>query len=315
MADPRANIPTVSVVIVTYNSRRSIEACLNALAASSYPVHETIVVDNASSDLTPDLVRLRFPGATLVRNESNLGFAAGTNVGIRKSSGDYVLLLNPDAILSRTCLPVLVGHLERERDVGLAGCRLLNDDGTLQFSIGRFPTPANQLGRLLLLGRLFPGSSALRELDFREDRYETTHDVEWLFGAVLMARREAFERVGILDEAYFLFSEEQDWCWRMLHAGWRVSYLASAEAVHLGRGGVGNPDIFVHLLDSRDTFMRKHYGRLAAGATRTLVALGLAARYAGTQVIALVRDSEGSATRARAYASGLRWAFLDRRGS
>lgn len=306
-------LPSVSVVIVTYNSRRYIQTCLDALADSSLRPIETIVVDNASEDLTPDLVKLRYPRVTLVRNDHNVGFAAGTNIGIRRSSGRYVLLLNPDAVVSRGCLRALVEHMEREDDIGLAGPRLLNDDRSLQYSIGRFPTPANQVGRLLLLNRLFPRSAALRELDFRDDEYERTHDVEWLFGAVLMAKREAFEPVGILDEAYFLFSEEQDWCWRMRQAGWRVSYLASAEAVHLGRGGVGNPDIFVLLLDSRDTFIRKHHGRGAAAAARALVTVGLAIRYVISMLTDRQDEADGAPRRSKAYASGLRWAVLDRR--
>ena len=298
----------VTVVVVTYNSGAYIERCLEALRVSSYAPRATLVIDNASSDGTPELVARAFPDVRLVRRAGNDGFGVASNDGIRAATSEYVLLLNPDAVLSPGSLATLVAYMDEHRDVGIAGCRLVNEDGSLQLSIGHFPTVANQLGRVLLLYRLFPWIPALRELEARREEYSRTHDVEWLFGAVMLVRRRAFEEVGLFDEDFFLFSEEEDWCLRMEQGGWRVAYVADTSVQHIGRGGVGAAEVYVHLLRGKYTFIAKHHGRAAAESARMLLLVGLTIRYAATAGLA-VFGSASSRRRCRAFASGIRWAL------
>jgi len=306
---------SVTAVVVTYNSARYIRECLASVRASDTAITHLVVVDNASSDETLRIVERDFPEAEIIRNEGNFGFAVATNAGIRHRPADFTLLLNPDAILEPATLGSLLEHMAEEPDTAIAGPRLLNDDGTLQFSIGRFPTLFNQVGRLLFLHRLFPRSVALQELDFRVSEYTYSHDAEWLFGAVLLVRSEATDWVGLLDEDYFLFSEEQDWCLRMRSHGWRVTYVAEATATHLGRGGVGAPEVFVHLLRSKHTFIRKNYGDVAALLARMLLFVGLSVRYAGSVILGRLGPNSRSSSLSHAYALGIRWALTGRRTS
>jgi N-acetylglucosaminyl-diphospho-decaprenol L-rhamnosyltransferase len=301
----------VSVVIATYNARNYIGECLSALRASNVQPAEIHVIDNASNDGTADFVAEQFPEADLVRNRDNVGFGVASNAGIRASRTGFVLLLNPDAVLAPESLGTLVRYLEKHPEAGIAGCRLRNLDGTLQHSIGRFPTLANQLGRMLFLHRLFPHTPSLQEIELTPGPYERTHDVEWLLGAVMLVRGEAMRQVGLFDERFFLFSEETDWCLRMREAGWHVAYVAETTVTHIGRGGVGAPEVYVHLLRSKYIFVAKHFGLPAALSMRALMLVGLAARYAGALVQSLAHTPLAMRRR-RAFASGLRWALFER---
>lgn len=299
----------VSVVVVTFNSGAYIQRCLTALASSSYEPSAAYVIDNASTDGTPEIVAREFPGVRLVKRPDNDGFGVASNVGIRLSApSEYVLLLNPDAVLSRGSLAILVHYMDEHADVGIAGCRLLNEDCSLQHSIGKFPTVANQLGRALMLYRLFPWLPALQELEGRRERYSRTHDVEWLLGAVMLVRRRALETVGLFDGRFFLFSEEVDLCLRMERQGWRVCFVADTSVKHVGRGGVGSAEVYVHLLRSKYEFIAKHHGRVAAESARALLLVGLVIRWVITAAYGLL-GSPSSRRRRRAFASGIRWAF------
>jgi GT2 family glycosyltransferase len=235
---------TLSIVIVTWNTRDLTLACLEQLEgegllpdfadteSSSKPradlAIEVFVVDNGSNDDTVGAIRSRFPGVTLIPLPDNTGFARGANRGLAEAAGDTVLLLNSDARLDRATVERCLAVFEDRPKCGIIGVQLLHPDGRLQNSIHAFPSLATELVHTALLELLWPG---------RYPSKRRTHaapiEVEAVLGAALFARREAIEAVGLLDEGYFFFLEETDWCWRMRARGFAVVHVPDARVVHL----------------------------------------------------------------------------------
>jgi GT2 family glycosyltransferase len=202
---------------------------------------EVIVVDNNSSDGSPEMVEAEFPHVKLIRAGANLGFSKANNVGIRQSGGRYVSLINSDAKVLGNCLDVLVDYMDQHPDVGNVAPKVLNGDMTLQANCRRFPTlwnnfcEASGISKLLRTNRYF--TDELMH-DFAHDR---EMDVDVLVGCFWLVRKEAFEEVGLLDEDFFIYAEDVDWCKRCWDSGWKVTFFPGAEAVHY-RGGSSSND-------------------------------------------------------------------------
>jgi hypothetical protein len=222
---------------------------------------ETLVVDNASSDGSAQMVHQQFPWVTLVENETNIGFAPANNQAIRQSIGRYVLLLNPDTEVKSGALGALLGFLEANPHTGGTGARLLNPDGTLQLSCHPVPTLFRELVRLFHLDRLWPNAAYhMGSWDLEKPRR-----VDVVQGACLLLRRDALDQVGLFDEQYFFYSEEVDLCYRLQQAGWPLYWVPQAQVVHYGGQSsqqvVG--EMFLQLYYAKILFFRKHYGWLA----------------------------------------------------
>ncbi len=276
--------PAVSICIVSWNTRDLLHECLASVEARTRIAHEVVVVDNASSDGTPEMVRTLHPRVKLVAAETNLGFVGGTNLAARRASGEYLLLLNPDTVLVTDAVGGLHRLLSSDPTIGVAGCRLLNADGSVQKTCAAaFPTPRNELTSLLLLHRLSPRLFPDRELsawDHLDDR-----DVECLSGACMMIRRSTWESLGGFDERIFMYAEDLDLCRRVRQAGLRVRYLASESIVHKEGSASGRRrETFFSLISqmsSNEYFLAKHFGRGRALAYRGAVLVGSAARLVG----------------------------------
>jgi GT2 family glycosyltransferase len=224
----------LSTIVVSFNTRDLLRDCLASVQAGAKGLQaELLVVDNASSDGSAEMVAREFPEVHLMCNASNLGFAAACNIALGKASGRCVVLLNPDTVVSPGALTELVNFLNARPRAGYCGPRLLNRDGSHQPSAFRFPTIFSPVLPLLGWADRFPASRHTSDLhvyhgnrqDFRCDR---------LCGACLMVKGETIRQVGLLDEGFFMYFEETDWCRRMAHAGWDGWYVASAEVIHLG---------------------------------------------------------------------------------
>lgn len=232
--------------------------------------HEIIVVDNASRDGSAQMVRERFPGATLLENASNLGFSRGNNQALALSAAPFILLLNPDAQIQGDGLPLIVRHMEAHPEVGVVGPQLLNSDGTVQSSRRRFPTMATAFLESTVLQEWFPRNCVLSRyymLDLPDDEEA---EVDWVVGACMMVRREAYQEAGPLDEGFFMYSEELDWCYRMKGLGWKVAYFPSAQVVH--HEGKSSeqivPQRHIRFQASKVRFFRKHHSRFRARSLR-----------------------------------------------
>ncbi|MBI2861924.1 MAG: glycosyltransferase family 2 protein, partial [Chloroflexi bacterium] len=223
----------VSVIVVSFNTQERLRECLRSvLAQQDVPAPQVIVVDNASMDGSADMVRDEYPQVELIANQRNLGFAAGNNQALQHCHGHYILLLNPDTVLLEGSLAAMVSFLGDHPDAGVVGAKLLNPDGALQPSCFRFPTLA------MLLLDFFPIHSRLlnSRLNGRypAELYDTIFTIDHPLGACMMVRREAIDQVGPLDEGFFMYCEEVDWCFRMRKAGWRNYFLPTAQAIHFG---------------------------------------------------------------------------------
>lgn len=205
----------LTVVILNWNVSDLLAACLRSLPAACgtwWDVAEVLVVDNASTDDSVDMVGREFPGAHLITLAENIGFAAGNNVGLRASQGKYILFLNPDTLAQPLSIAALCDYMDTHPEAGIAGPRLLNADGTTQSSRRRFPTLATSLIESTPLQRTFPYAPALKRFYMLDYSDEEEQFVDWLSGAALMCRRTALDQVGHFDPGYFMFSEEVDLC-------------------------------------------------------------------------------------------------------
>ena len=250
--------PDLSVIIVTYNGRAmALDTLRSSAAAAGNARVEWIVVDSGSTDGTPDEIERLFPKVRVIRGE-NRGFAAGNNVGLRVARGRYVLLLNPDVEIASGTLASLVAAMDARPEVGVASVVQCTSDGDLQHSIRRFPSVIRDVGEALFAAR-WRILTTFQELETRETAYEREHSVDWLVGAFLIARREAVESVGLMDEGFFLYSEEVDWCYRFRQSGWDVRHLPVMTVIHhAGRRDRG--DLMAQLAYSRKRFAHKHFG-------------------------------------------------------
>jgi O-antigen biosynthesis protein len=224
----------LSVVILSYNTRDLLEQTLRTVTDAIQDLAvEVIVVDNASHDGSPEMVAEKFPDADLLCNKENIGFAAGNNVALQRVRGRHVMLLNSDTVVRRDTLKVLVDFLDEHPDTGAAGCKILNPDGTLQLSCRRgFPTPAAAFCKMSGLSRIFPKSRRLARYNLTFLDQEETHEVDALSGSCMVIRKEAMDQVGLLDEDYFFYGEDLDWCFRIREAGWQIHYVPRTEIIH-----------------------------------------------------------------------------------
>lgn len=275
-----------SVVIVNFHTETFLAECLESLEADTGPeaAVEVIVVDNSATLRGSGLLK-RFPWVRSVENRRNVGFARATNQGLRLARGRHLLLLNPDTRLRPGAIDALLRHLDAHPEAGVVAPRLLNSDGSLQYSCRRFPGVFTVFfGRYALLTRFLPGNPISRDYLYLDWDHAAVRDVDWVSGACLMVRREVMERAGPLDDGYFLFVEDMDWCRRIWDAGWRVVYVAHAVVTHhvgASRGPVP-PRVVLARHHSMLRYARKHL-RLA-WPLAAAVGLGLALR-AGLLVV------------------------------
>ncbi len=265
--------PEFSVVIVSYNVRDCLATCLESVrAALSGIAHEVFVVDNASGDGSPQMVRERFPSVRLVESQVNLGFARACNAAIQQSRGRIVLLLNPDTEILGGDFEEVIRLLDRERRIGAVGVKLLNPDGTIQPSCYRFPS-VREVINSSLLGGILPGG--LLRFDYGGSR-----DVDFIRGAFMALRRSCLDEVGLLDETFFMYAEEADLCYRMRRRGWRVVYAPIVEVLHhKGKSAEQVADeMYVQRMRSLIRYFRKHH-RARVAVLRSVIALGALARF------------------------------------
>lgn len=242
----------LSVVVVTYRSRDHILATLRSLEPGLQPRDpmrpalqwECVVLDNDSLDGTPELVEQEAPFVRVVRTGANLGYAKAVNRGIAATTGRYVLVLNPDCEWRPGAIDALVRYADAKPRCAIAAPRIVNTDGSLEYSARSFPSPfAFLFNRYSLLSRLWPGNPWTRRYLMSDWDHRTPRAVDWVSGAAMLARRAAIEEVGGMDEAYFMFNEDVDWCRRMNMAGWTVEYAPEAETIHhigASKGQVSN---------------------------------------------------------------------------
>jgi N-acetylglucosaminyl-diphospho-decaprenol L-rhamnosyltransferase len=268
----------LAIVIVSYNTQDLLRSCLRAVPAATQGLScVTYVVDNASSDGSAEMVAREFPDVDLTASGENLGFTKGNNVALQRTAARYVLLLNPDTEPDAASLTTLVQFMDARPGAGACGPMLLNSDRTLQRNGAKFPTPLREFLGVTGLRRLAMRRYEL-SLGYGRDDFNVTCEVDQVSGACLMVRSEVMRQVGMLDERFFMFYEEIEWCHRIRRAGWKVYYVPDAKVVHHWMGSVKqySKQMTAQLFRSQLLYYQKTGGLLSVLAIRAVMALGLA---------------------------------------
>jgi hypothetical protein len=259
-------MPDVSFSITNYNTKDFLASCIDSViqGVKGYS-YEIIVVDDASSDGSADMVRKKYPQVKVIENEINKGYVKSNNIGIRASGGRYIMSLNSDTVVIDGSIEIIVKFLDNNPDTGAAGPKLLNSDGSIQLQARRgFPTPLNSFFYFSGLSRLFPENRAIGGylLTYLDERIAT--EVDSLCGAAMAVRREVISEVGLMDESYIMYGDDIDWCYRIKQAGWKIYYLPEAEIIHFGGRGGSRRQSYRNIFEfhrAMAVFYGKHYSK------------------------------------------------------
>lgn len=271
----------VSVIIVNWNTRDILHNCLQSIYdQNSYVKFEVIVIDNASTDSSAEMVKSDFPQVKLIENPVNRGFAAANNQGLVITKARYVLLLNSDTLILDNAITEMVSFADANLEAAVVGCRVLNQDRSLQPTCFMFPSILNMLLSTTYLYKLFPGSRFFGREKMTWWSRDNVREVDVVTGCFMLVRRKAIEHVGLMDEQFFMYGEETDWCYRFKQAGWKVLFAPVGEIIHFGgqssrkvRG-----EILIQLRLSILKFIHKHHSWLTHKIACLLTALFFAAR-------------------------------------
>jgi|JI10StandDraft_1071094.scaffolds.fasta_scaffold01415_28 GT2 family glycosyltransferase len=227
--------PIVSIIIVSYNTREILRQCLQSVMKSvSLQKVEIFVVDNSSLDGSADMVEKEFKDIKLIRSSANLGFAGGNNLAIPKTRGEYLLLLNPDSVLTPDTLEKTIEYMDSDLKCGILGIKLKGLDGSLQPCARKIPNPFLKFLVITGIARKFKNNSFLGGPDYSWWDHNSILEVGWVVGAYFLFRRELIADIGLLDERYFLYFEEIDFCLQAKKKGWKVIFFPFAEIMHIG---------------------------------------------------------------------------------
>jgi len=270
--------PLLSVVVVTYNVGALLERCLRSVYASEAPFAFEVCVVDTGTDGSGAMVRRRFPEAAVIEAPRNPGFAAASNLGLRRARGRFCLLLNPDTEVPRHAFATTVGVLQANPGVGILGPKLVRANGSLDLACRRaFPTPRNAAFHFLRLPRLFPRHPLFGEynLTFRDP--DAAYDVDAVTGAYMLIRRDTLERIGLLDETFWMYGEDLDLCWRSRDAGWRTRYDPAVHVLHLKGQSSRRRSLrcTYEFFRAMHLFYQKHYAARSSALKNALVTAGI----------------------------------------
>jgi len=262
-----APAPDLSIIIVNWNARAALHDCLTSLLNVARPVAiEVIVIDNASVDGSVDMIARDFPQIHLIANTTNRGFAAANNQGIRLARGPYVLLLNPDTIVLDDAIEQTLKYARAHPTIAVLGCQVLQRPTIIQRTCFRFPSPLNTLLWLIGASSRFPRSRILGRATYGPWDRRSARDVDVVSGMFMLIPRRAIDDVGLMDEGYFMFTEEADWCRRFRNAGWRCVFAPVGRILHVDGGGKSTAqasvEAYVQMQRSVLRYHRKHLGLL-----------------------------------------------------
>jgi len=252
----------LSIIIVNYNVKEFLENLLRSINKATQKItSEIIIVDNASDDGSIDLIKSKFPDVKLIENKENLGFSKANNLGLRIAKGNYLLLLNPDTIVEEDTFETMIKFFEEKKKAGLAGCKILNPDGTLQSGCRRsFPGPWNSFSKVTGLSSLFPHSRLFAKYNLTYLDENKTHEVDAISGSFMFLRREVYEKIGGLDEDFFMYGEDLDWCFRVQQSGYKVFYVHTTQIIHYKGESTKRSSIdeIRHFYNAMHLFVKKH---------------------------------------------------------
>jgi len=273
----------LSIIIVNYNTRRLTLDCLHSVYASvTGYTYEVLLIDNNSSDDSVSSIRNEFPQVGLIENKENAGFSRANNQGIRLARGQYILLLNSDTIVEPDTFQIMLDYMNRHPEIGAAGCKVVLPDGSLDKACKRgFPTPSASFYYAFGFSKLFPDRPRFNQYQLGYLNPDEEYEVDCLVGAFMMVRRKTIEEVGMLDEEFFMYGEDVDWCYRIKEAGWQIYYYPRTKIIHYkGASSRRKPyKIIYEFHRAMILFHRKHYKRNYSFVTNAAVYMGVAVKF------------------------------------
>jgi len=295
----------LSIIIVSYNTIDYLRECLSSIAQFRIKEMEVFVVDNASIDGSPDMVKTEFPWVRLITNSQNVGFAPANNQALRQCSGKFSMLLNSDTLMLEETIAKIISFMKQHPEAGVVGCKLLNTDGSLQPSATSFPNVIKDTIGIALKGSVLKNNSVTRAIishagrilgmsASRFDEHLQTKETDYPRGACFTMRREALDQVGLLDKEYFFTGEEMDWCYRAKQKGWKVYYYPDAAVIHHDHGATKQMmgKVFVQTRKSALRFYQKHYGVFKTELMKFFVSLVLFWKCIFASIILVLRTSK-----------------------
>lgn len=304
----------LSIVIVNWNAKQHLKNCLDSLIpALSGIENEIIVVDNASEDGSVEFIRSSYANLTLICNKQNLGFAKANNIGIRNCSGRAIFLINSDVVVFGNCFKDLISFLDTNCSVGLVGPKILDKNGLLQRSIMEFPTISNNITRAFALDNIPKIKNIFSTYLTPLSAHNRIKQVDIVNGCFIMARRKAIEDVGLLDERFFIYGEDIDWCKRFNDKGWRVLYYPNVSVVHFGGGSSSNAPIkfYLEMLKANCQLWRKYYNAKYAKIYLLILIIHHLNRFIGFNIIFLLKPAlrSNSIFKIKQNISAIKWAM------
>ena len=278
----------ISFIIVNWNAKIHLLECLESLVKESKGHDaEIIVVDNGSTDGSTGAVLEFFPGVILIENLKNLGFAMANNIGIKNCKGKYVCLVNSDVMVLGGSIGAMYDYMERHPAVGILGPQILNSDLTIQPSCKSFPTLWNCFCRTMALDSFFPKTRFFKGEFMTYWSHNTLSAVDIIVGCFWMVRRIAIDEVGLLDERFFIYSEDKDWCKRFHEKGWEVIYFPDAKVIHYGGASSANEPIrfYLEMQKANLQYWEKHHGSISTGLFRWMLIINNFCRLIGYKII------------------------------
>ena len=285
----------LSIVIVNWNTKQILDDCLQSVYDQTKSIDfEVVVVDNASEDDSVEMVKSKFPQVILIANDENVGFAAANNIGFRVCSGEYILLLNSDTIVLDSALEKTLAFARSRPDYGVVSCKILNDDRTLQPNCFMYPSLLNFTLFLLGLYKLFPKNKFFGRSEMTWWNYDEIMEVEVIKGCFMMVRSDALKEVGDMDERFFMYSEEVDWCFRYGKNGWKLGFFPDAETIHLGGISAARLGGDRALIKDKSTlrFMRKHWSKGRYSVAYTMMILFYLSRLPAVFILSVATKKE-----------------------
>lgn len=253
----------LSIIIVNFNVKAFLQNCLLSVRKALEEIpSEIIVVDNASDDGSVEIIKKNFPDVKIIELSENLGFSKANNIGLKIAKGEYICLLNPDTIVEEDTLNTMIRFMESHPEAGMAGCKILNPDGTFQLACRRsFPTPWVAFTKIFGLSALFPKSKLFARYNLTYLDENQTYEVDAISGSFMFLRKDVYEKVGGLDESFFMYGEDLDWCFRIKKAGFKIYYVHSTKIIHFKGESTkrSNIDEVKHFYNAMRLFVRKHF--------------------------------------------------------
>jgi GT2 family glycosyltransferase len=307
----------VSIVIVNWNTREVTCDCIESLYDQTRSLEfEVVVIDNASADDSVEAIRRQFPDVILIENKDNRGFAAANNQGLAIAQGRYVLLLNSDTVVLDNAIEKAVEFADTRGDAAVIGCRVLNPDKSLQPTCFMFPSVLNMLLSTTYLYKIFPRSRFFGRERMGWWNRDDVREVGVVTGCFMLTRREAIEQVGMMDEDFFMYGEETDWCYRFKQAGWKVMFTPAMEIIHLGGQSSKQVqvDMLIQLRMSILQFMKKNRGPLKYLVAKMLTILFWGGRIPFWYLIAIfnINKRDNALQIIKAYRKGISQLFSRR---